>query len=121
MKITKLSLRDFRGFGSLDLDLSPDATALVGVNGAGKTSILDAIAIALAQLVLGILGRDPEDLPLEAKDVRLGASTACVTLSAEIEGKAFTWQWAKTLPGRRPTASNATEDCARSLRRCGSR
>jgi hypothetical protein len=42
MKITNLSIRDFRGFRSLDLDLSSDVTALVGVNGAGKTSLLDA-------------------------------------------------------------------------------
>lgn len=44
MKLIKLSLRDFRGFRSFDLDLAPDVTALVGVNGAGKTSILDALA-----------------------------------------------------------------------------
>lgn len=41
MKLHTLQLRDFRGFESLSLAFEDDVTVLVGVNGAGKTSILD--------------------------------------------------------------------------------
>jgi predicted ATP-binding protein involved in virulence len=46
MKITHLRLENFRKFKTLELDLDPNFTLLVGENGSGKTSILDALAIA---------------------------------------------------------------------------
>lgn len=99
MKITKLSVRDFRGFRSLDLDLSPDVTALVGVNGAGKTSILDALALLLSCLVESIRSGKPEEIAPRPGDVRLGASSARLSLAAEIDGLAVAWSIARTLPG----------------------
>src|SRR5580692_5882852 len=98
MKITKLSLRDFRGFKSLDLDFSPDVTALVGVNGAGKTSILEAIAILSSCLEEGIRSDKPEGLGLHASDVRTGASKARIVLTAEIDEQPVTWALWTTLP-----------------------
>ncbi len=49
MKITKVTLQNFRGIGSLELDFPIDQNiiALVGINGVGKSSILDAIAMLL--------------------------------------------------------------------------
>jgi predicted ATP-binding protein involved in virulence len=49
MKITKVTLQNFRGIGSLELDFPIDQNiiALVGVNGVGKSSILDAISMLL--------------------------------------------------------------------------
>jgi DNA replication and repair protein RecF len=41
--VAHLSLRDFRCFEALDLDLAPGTTVLVGANGAGKTSLLEAV------------------------------------------------------------------------------
>jgi predicted ATP-binding protein involved in virulence len=38
--MTRLSLRDFRCFEALDLDLDP-TTVLVGANDTGKSAILD--------------------------------------------------------------------------------
>jgi predicted ATP-binding protein involved in virulence len=48
MKIHQLEVTNFKQFSSLSLDLHPQFTLLVGENGAGKTSILDALAIALS-------------------------------------------------------------------------
>jgi predicted ATP-binding protein involved in virulence len=50
MKITKVTLQNFRGIGSLELEFPIDQNiiALVGVNGVGKSSILDAITILLS-------------------------------------------------------------------------
>src|SRR5262249_35065297 len=39
-------LEDFRGFSTLDLEFHPRLTVLVGKNGSGKTTVLDAIAMA---------------------------------------------------------------------------
>lgn len=98
MKITRLSLRDFRGFQSLELDLDPSVTALVGVNGAGKTSILDAIALLASCLQEGIRAGKPEGFPLHVGDVRVGASTMGLELIAELSGASVSWARASGLP-----------------------
>jgi predicted ATP-binding protein involved in virulence len=50
MKITKVTLQNFRGIGSLDLDFptGQNIIALVGNNGVGKSSIVDAITMLLS-------------------------------------------------------------------------
>lgn len=56
MKLQSLSIRDFRGIESLDLDFTDelglirDRIPIVGPNTSGKTSVLDAIALSLTGL-----------------------------------------------------------------------
>ena len=52
MKLDKLRITNFRCFESLEIPLQPDVNVFVGVNGSGKTAILDAIAIALCDVVI---------------------------------------------------------------------
>lgn len=47
MRLTRLQIKVFRGIESLDLDLDQPVIVLVGVNGSGKTTVLDAIANGL--------------------------------------------------------------------------
>jgi DNA repair protein SbcC/Rad50 len=47
MQITFVSLRNFRVFASLDLELPPGLVGIYGPNGAGKSSLLEAILWAL--------------------------------------------------------------------------
>lgn len=51
LNIQKLSLRDYRCFEAIDIDFHPQLTVLVASNGAGKTAILDAIAVAFGPFV----------------------------------------------------------------------
>jgi DNA replication and repair protein RecF len=44
-RIRRITLRDFRSYGSLDLALDGRATALTGPNGAGKTNLLEALSL----------------------------------------------------------------------------
>lgn len=46
MKINRLEIKNFKKFSDYTLDLNPQFTLLIGDNGTGKTSILDALAIA---------------------------------------------------------------------------
>ena len=50
MYLEKISLKNFKCFENLDMDFHKKLTVLVGVNGAGKTSILEAIAIAVSTM-----------------------------------------------------------------------
>jgi len=47
MRIDRLELRNFKKFAAFDLNLHRQFTLLIGENGAGKTSVLDALAVAL--------------------------------------------------------------------------
>src|SRR6478609_4060165 len=44
MRVGQLSLREFRSYPTLDLDLDPGFNAVLGRNGEGKTNLLEAIA-----------------------------------------------------------------------------
>jgi len=48
MRVQRLELTHFRGIRHLTLDFPENVTVLVGVNGAGKTSILEALRASLA-------------------------------------------------------------------------
>jgi predicted ATP-binding protein involved in virulence len=51
MKLAKIDITNFRCFESLSIPLHSDVNVFVGVNGSGKTTILDAVAIALFDIV----------------------------------------------------------------------
>jgi predicted ATP-binding protein involved in virulence len=47
MRIDKLKLTDFKNFHDLEVDFVKGINLFVGVNGSGKTAILDAVCVAL--------------------------------------------------------------------------
>lgn len=69
MWLKKITLNDFRCFEHLKIDLHPRLTVLVGINGAGKTAILDAIAAGLAP-VLGYLSSANQRLSSKGSGIK---------------------------------------------------
>lgn len=56
MRVKQLKMQSFRGIGDLTLDFDEkEPTVLVGINGVGKSSILDCIAILLSHMIREIL------------------------------------------------------------------
>lgn len=47
MKIEKLTLKNFRCYADAKITFDPKVTVLVAANGQGKTSVLDALRIAI--------------------------------------------------------------------------
>ena len=54
MRIDSLTLRNFKCFSELHLDMHPEFNVLLGINGTGKTSILEALRVAIGSLYLGL-------------------------------------------------------------------
>ena len=50
MRIDSIRLKNFRGFKSLELLLKPGINVIIGGNGAGKTSIIDALTLGLRRV-----------------------------------------------------------------------
>ncbi|MYH56816.1 MAG: AAA family ATPase [Boseongicola sp. SB0675_bin_26] len=54
MRIDRLKLMNFKGFSELDQRLNCRFTLIVGDNGVGKSSLLDALSIAFGSFFLGV-------------------------------------------------------------------
>jgi predicted ATP-binding protein involved in virulence len=48
MRINRIEITNFKAISNLALELHPEFNLLVGINGAGKTSILNAMSVAMA-------------------------------------------------------------------------
>ena len=72
MRIEKLYVKNFRGFTEREFTLHPQFNLVVGENGTGKTSVLEAFAVAVGSWFLGMRGQDSRHIRTE--DIRYEAS-----------------------------------------------
>jgi predicted ATP-binding protein involved in virulence len=74
MKIRSLRMQNFRGFEDETITFNEPLTVLVGVNGAGKTSVLDALVIASGPVVFDEADVNDKSLNIaKSDDLRNGA------------------------------------------------
>jgi len=99
MKIERLILENFRGIGkTLNLQLEPDLTVLAGVNGSGKSTILDALAILLSWVVARVRRADESGMPIS--ELSINNLTGYARIRAETcIPKNLNWQLVQTKEG----------------------
>ena len=87
MRFTSLRMKDFRATRDLEIGFEPDVTVIVGRNGAGKTSILDALCTMMQFLRAHLDGprRGDLDLPYSELDVRRNAERFEIDLAFNVE------------------------------------
>lgn len=118
MWIERLRLHNFKGFADLQLDLDRQLTVLAGVNGVGKTSILDGLAVALGTWFLGFDGLSQRTIALS--EVRLATTEGAhpnverqypVTVEAhgELGAAGLYWSRSKNSDGGTTTRADASQ------------
>jgi predicted ATP-binding protein involved in virulence len=102
--LRRVQLRNYRCFADLTIDLDERLTVLIARNGAGKTTVLDAIAAAFGTFVGSFHtgkggGIDIEDVRLVETHPQLHAMEPQYPAAIEAEGEmgGQTLQWARRL------------------------
>ena len=91
MKLKSIELLNFRGVAEMKLDFTARTTALVGVNGVGKSTVLDALAIGLSYLTWRINEQPLKARPIAMDDIRIGADFARISIRVELRQELVNW------------------------------
>lgn len=105
MKLTQLTLKNFRCFDALTIALDGNLTVLIAPNGQGKTSVLDAIRIALWPYVsaFDVVSGTMSGSGIDIDDVMIRPSgltapphmeyqrPSVISASAIVQGQEITW------------------------------
>ncbi|NTW81729.1 DUF2813 domain-containing protein [Chlorobaculum thiosulfatiphilum] len=91
----KLELQNFRGIKKMILPLEPKLTVIAGVNGIGKTTVVDALALLLSWLTARTKRDSGNGRSIDERDIMHGAKYA-EALIATSTGK---WSLAKSRKG----------------------
>jgi len=128
LRVKGLVAENFRGFERRRLDFAHQFNVLVGDNGAGKTAVLDALAVCLAPVLDGMVPINGEQRPeLTPADVRLVARPskgmanvepqypARVACSASLLGQEREWGVVLHGPGEQPGPYGTIEEVSSRL------
>lgn len=93
MKIEKIDIENFRGIESLSLDFQSNVNVIAGVNGCGKSSILDCVAVLLSRFTSRIKSEHGAGGRFfGVPDIRNGVSNTQNTITISIEeSPKITW------------------------------
>ena len=87
MRFSQLHMQNFRGIRNLDIAFEPDMTVIIGRNGAGKTSVLDALASFMELILVSIKGMNTRTThsSISLEDVRFETKSLSLQVQLQIE------------------------------------
>lgn len=112
MKVKRLKMNSFRGISDLTLEFDTDEpTVFIGINGVGKSSILDALAILLSWLTKRIQNPNSSGRSFNEDDIKKGAKETHNEITILInDGQQLAWSLTHVSKGRsKDTSSNLGE------------
>lgn len=93
MNIIRLNLRNYRSFPELEVYFQPiGVNVLVGVNGAGKSTVLDAIGSMMQHMVARLKTESGRGAPIAEADIMVGANEASISLCFEENGDTYSFE-----------------------------
>lgn len=97
MKIQKLELTNFRGFkGRVVIQFPKDLAVFVGINGSGKSSVLDGLAFLLGQFIFDITGISNEVISINKEDINITSNETLIQIHVEEFGHKFEWAFLRS-------------------------
>ena len=86
MRVARLKLANVRAIAAAEFRFRPGFNLVVGVNGVGKTTVLDALVVCLSDVVRSGNGLRGGAVRFGLADIRMGADA--LDVECEIEGGA---------------------------------
>ena len=100
MRIKSIKLINYRGAVSLNIDFHRQLNVFIGVNGAGKSTILDSLAIMLSWLVKRLKNTNASGQQISETEINNGQGTAIIEITGVTEdSQEITWKIVKTRTG----------------------
>ena len=111
MKIKHLVMKSFRGIGDLILDFHPtEPTVIIGINGVGKSSILDNLAILLSRFTSPIQYPSTSGRLFREEDISNGCSETSNEITISVDSDEIKWSLTKVRTKRtKESSSNLVE------------
>lgn len=100
MRVERLNLTHYRGARDLHLDFDARLNVFCGVNGAGKSTVLDAIAILLSWAVSRIRHAGSSGRPIAEEHITNACPSAAIELQCQADGgTGVAWRLSKARSG----------------------
>jgi predicted ATP-binding protein involved in virulence len=97
MLLKSLSLTHIRAFNHAEFTFQPGMNLIVGINGVGKSTVLDALRALLSQILPKLSQSRSKILNLEDSDITVGQNASTAELSLEIANTEFHYLVHQTL------------------------
>ncbi len=111
MRINSIDLQNYRGIEKLFLRFPEQQTAvIVGINGSGKSSILDCLAIMLSRLIGRIRTSEGTGRFFSENDIKNGAIETQNTIEVTLDSSTVSWSVTKTRHGQRKQSITNLEE-----------
>ena len=109
MIIKHLVIENFRAIEYLELDCSNSVNVFIGDNGAGKSTVLDAINILYSWLVARLDSTKGKGKSIHKDDIRFGAQYCFLSVMVEHDGIHASWSLYKSKQASHPEPQKQTD------------
>ncbi|MDB9375104.1 AAA family ATPase [Nodularia sphaerocarpa] len=107
MKVKRLKMQSFRGIGDLTLDFNQnEPTILIGINGVGKSSIIDCLAILLSRFTSSIQHSTSSGRLFTEEDITNGHKETHNEINISFDSEELTWSLTKVKKGHSKDTSS---------------
>lgn len=93
MQLKRLTLTYFRAFDQAEFEFQPGMNLLVGINGVGKSTVLDAIRVTLSRILPAVKTSRNRPIKFTSSDVKVGNdwfyASLQFSLHNEVTGEVF--------------------------------
>lgn len=99
MKIEKIKIENYRSVKEISINLEANLNVFVGINGSGKTTILDAASTLLSWLVNRIQRQNASGNYISETDIRNETPFSTLEITVEEKGNNYNWKLLKIAKG----------------------
>ncbi len=113
MRIESINIAGFRGIPELELEFPEQINVLVGVNGAGKSAVLDCTAIMLSRLIGRIRSTTGTGRFFSESDINNHMKGVCNEITIQFRGETVSWRVTRSRRLHRRQRISGLEDLRR--------